>query len=220
MHINNSHTNLFLLAFSVFCTLLLALRMLVTESFFYGFLVWNLFLAIIPYTISSWLYQTHWIRKNSFPLLLFLGIWLLFLPNAPYLITDLMHLRHARSSLSWLDPFMLFAFALNGLLFGILSMQHVFQLIEHKCNRKIATRTLFCIVFLCGFGIYLGRFLRWNSWELFSDPMLLLKDCVYSMLHPAYRVRTWGITLGFGTFLWLLFLSTQKIMITKKASRQ
>lgn len=219
MLLDATKLNRFLLIFSIFCMVLLSFRMLLTESLFYGFLVWNLFLAMVPYGISSWLTHTHWIRKHSFPLLLFLGIWLLFLPNAPYVITDLKHLRYAKSSLSWFDPFMLFAFALNSLLYGVISIQHIFQIAKEIWNRRMAKLLIFFVVFLCGFGIYLGRYLRWNSWEFFTHPFQLIQDCIWSLIHPSYRIRTWGITVGFGSFLWFLFLSTQKIYTTKKASR-
>lgn len=219
MKLQTFKLNQFLVLNSAFCVALLILRVYVTGSLFYSFLVWNLFLAVVPFVISSWLLQTNWLRKHTLPLLLILGFWLLFLPNAPYLITDLMHLRHARSSLSWLDPFMLFAFAWNGLFLGIISLYQVFQILTDKWNIVVAKRLLFLIVFLCGFGIYLGRFQRWNSWELFSDPIILFKDCLQSIFHPEYRTRTWGITLGFGSFLWILFLTVQTFLPIKKASR-
>jgi len=216
---NSSKLNQLLLLNSLFCIALLLLRMYVTESMFYGFLVWNLFLAAIPYLISTGLSKTVWMKKQTFVLVIVLGFWLLFLPNAPYLITDLMHLRHSRSSLPWLDPFMLFAFAWNGLFLGMISMHHVFQLLTEKWNVVIAKRLLFVIVFLCGFGIYLGRYQRWNSWELFSDPIVLLHDCLDSIFNPTRRTRTWGITLGFGFFLWISFLTLQTFLPIQKASR-
>lgn len=219
MILHNYKLNQFLALNSLFCILLLLFRVYVTGSLFYGFLIWNLFLAAIPYFISTALSKTVWLKKQTLVLLVVLGIWLLFLPNAPYLITDLMHLRHAKSSLSWLDPFMLFAFAWNGLILGLLSMHQVFQILTEKWNRTVAKRLLFVVVFLCGFGIYLGRFQRWNSWELFSDPIILLKDCFQSISNPLYRTRTLGITLGFGIFLWVLFLTTTSFFNIKKASR-
>ncbi|MEM6718725.1 MAG: DUF1361 domain-containing protein [Bacteroidota bacterium] len=220
MYIDTFKLNRFLILFSGFCIFLLITRVVITSHFFYSFLVWNLFLAIVPYVISSWLLRTQWIRKHNFPLLIVLGIWLLFLPNAPYIITDLIHLTYSESAWNWLDPFMLFAFALNGLLLGILSLQHIFQVLTDKWNKTTAKRMLFCVVFLCGFGIYLGRFLRWNSWEFFSDPLLFVKECFVSLTHPWYRTRTWGMTLGFGMFLWILFLGIQACMPIKKASRE
>ncbi|MBC8755999.1 DUF1361 domain-containing protein [Kordia sp. YSTF-M3] len=219
MNSNTFKVYQFLLLNGLFCIALLLLRVYVTGSLFYGFLVWNLFLATLPFLISSSLSKTVWLKKQTFPLLLILGIWLLFLPNAPYLITDLMHLRHSLSSLPWLDPFMLFAFAWNGLVLGLLSMHQVYLILTEKWNRTIAKRILFITVFLCGFGIYLGRFQRWNSWELFSDPIILLKDCVDSISNPMYRTRTLGITLSFGFFLWILFLTVENFLPTKKASR-
>ena len=201
-----------------FCGLLLAFRFYMADNLDYMFMVWNLFLAIIPYVLSSWLLQTNWIKKHFFPLFLVLGMWLLFLPNAPYLITDLMHLRNTSSSILWLDHFMLFAFAWTGLLLGAISMHQVFRVLTEKWNMIVAKRMLFLIVFLCGFGIYLGRFQRWNSWELFSDPIILFKDCLRCLSDPKYRTRTWGITLGFGSFLWILFLTIQTFLPIKKAS--
>lgn len=218
MQTYNFKLHRFLALNSIFCILLLFFRVYVTGSLFYGFLIWNLFLAAVPYIISSALSETVWLKKQTLVLFAVLGVWLLFLPNAPYLITDLMHLRHAKSSLSWLDPFMLFAFAWNGLIFGLLSMYQVFQILSDKWNTTVAKRLLFIVVFLCGFGIYLGRFLRWNSWELFSDPIILLKDCANSILNPIYRTRTLGITLSFGTFLWMLFATTLSFFTIKKAS--
>lgn len=217
MHIDISKTHRFLAIFSTFCIALLLARIFIRGSMYYVFLVWNLFLAIIPYAISSWLLQTRWIRKNTLPLCLFLGVWLLFLPNAPYLITDLMHLQYSNSSIIWFDALLLFAFALNGLLLGIFSLQHIFQILMDKWRETTAKRILFCVVFLCGFGIYLGRFLRWNSWELFSDPIQLFRDCFVSVFDPAYRIKTWGITLGFGGFLWMLLLGIQSFIPIKKA---
>lgn len=216
MNINSSKINFILGIQSLFCVALLLLRIYVTGSFFYTFLIWNLFLAAVPYFISSWLNNTVWIKKQALILLCILGFWLLFLPNAPYLITDLMHLRHAKSSLSWLDPFLLFAFALNGLLLGLLSMYQMYKIVVDRWNRKTAKGIMFVFVFLCGFGIYLGRFQRWNSWELFSDPIILLKDCIRCISDPVHRVRTWGITLGFGTFLWILFITMTSFFPIKK----
>lgn len=215
MHLYNFQLHRFLALNSIFCILLLLLRVYITGSLFYGFLIWNLFLAVVPYLISSALAKTVWLKKQLLVLIVVLGIWLLFLPNSPYLITDLMHIQHAKSSLSWLDPFMLFAFAWNGLIFGLLSMHQVYQILSDQWNKTIAKRLLFVVVFLCGFGIYLGRFQRWNSWELFSDPIILLKDCANSILNPIHRTRTLGITLGFGTFLWILFLTTLSFFTMK-----
>ncbi len=200
-----------------FCTVLLIFRFYIAHNLDYLFMVWNLFLAIIPYALSSWLFQTHWIKKQGFPLLLILGFWLLFLPNAPYLITDLIHLRNTATSILWLDLFMLFTFAWTGLLLGAISMHQIFCVLTEKWNVTVAKRILFMIVFLCGFGIYLGRFQRWNSWELFSDPIILLKDCLDSISNPIYRTRTLGITVGFGVFLWILFLTTTSFFSIKKA---
>jgi len=210
----------FLLLNSLFCLALYVLRISITGSIYYGFLIWNLFLAYIPYFISFGISKTHWLKRQSLVLIAVLGVWLLFLPNAPYLITDLMHLQYTTvSKQSWIDPFMLFVFAWNGLFVGLLSMYHFYVIISEKWNRKLAKRFMFFIAFLCGFGIYLGRYLRWNSWEFFSDPFNLLADCLYSIYSPVARVKSLGITVGFGIFLSILFLQIVSFFSTKKNSR-
>ena len=93
-----------LILFSVVTYLL---RVQLTQSFFFGFLLWNLFLAVIPYTISEVL-KIKPLKKATITLSLL--IWLLFLPNAPYLITDFIHLHYLKSTLIWYDLFMLFSF--------------------------------------------------------------------------------------------------------------
>ena len=131
-----------------------------------------------------------------------------------------MHLHRTQTSLLWIDHFMLFAFAWNGLFIGIISMLQVFRILIDKWNLITAKRLLFIIVFLCGFGIYLGRFQRWNSWELFNNPFVLLYDCCRCLIHPEYRGQTWAITLGFGSFLWISFMTAHTLLPIKKASQK
>ena len=104
----------------IFSLFLLMIRVKLNHSFFYLFLVWNLFLAIIPFGITTYLASKTNIKKIS--LTLWFGIWLLFLPNAPYIITDLIHLRVSSDSYLWLDILVVTSFACDGLLLFYLSM--------------------------------------------------------------------------------------------------
>ena len=184
-----------------FALALLVFRIQLTHTYFYLFLVWNLFLAGIPYVISQALRHGRWLQNSK---LLGIGcflIWLLVLPNSPYIITDLVHLHDQASNLRWFDLFLVFVFALNGLVFGLLSLLDMYGILAERYDRTVASYALFKICLLSGFGIYLGRFLRFNSWDIVTKPVTLFHRALFSMKEP----KTWLFTLAFGGFLWILF---------------
>ena len=190
-----------LIILTSFCMLLLMIRIKITHSLFYGFLVWNLFLAFVPFLISSRIKNLNIRITTKLKLISMVFIWLMFLPNAPYIITDFIHLHHSKSILVWLDIFLLFSFSSTGLLLAIISLNDVFKAIKQKWNLKIANIFILFVTFLCGFGIYLGRFIRLNSWDIFTSPITVFKNSVYSFSDA----KTWFVTFGFGSFIWILF---------------
>ena len=197
-----------------FALLLLFIRIQLTDSSFYLFLVWNLFLAGIPFAITQVFKMSS--KLQSLKIVSFLGFtaWLLFLPNSPYIITDLVHLHSDHSSLVWLDLFLVFVFAFNGLLLGLLSMLDMFALIRQHYGSRVAKYTLFKVCLLSGCGIYLGRFLRFNSWDITTKPANLFIQIIQSFKEP----KVWGITFVFGGFLWILFSVLQSVLQLKEAS--
>ncbi|MFI1743641.1 DUF1361 domain-containing protein [Thalassobellus sediminis] len=186
---------------------LLMIRMKLTHSFFYLFLVWNLFLAVIPFAITSYLASSPKLNKIGF--VLWFGVWLLFLPNAPYIITDLMHLRLNRDSFLWLDILVVSAFAFNGLLLFYLSLVDMKNQLKSylNLNESFVNYTITGILFLSAFGVYLGRFLRYNSWELLSNPKYLFVDIINIAVKPIENKEVWLFTMLFGTFLSVGFWS-------------
>ena len=184
----------------IFCLFIVFLRIQLTQSIRYLFLVWNLFLAIIPYLISEVLLK---VKTSKFKLTISLFIWILFLPNAPYIITDFIHFHNLETSMLWYDLFTIFCFALSGLLLGVFSMLNVYKVIQEKWSLKVAENSFPTICFLCGFGIYLGRFLRFNSWDIISSPVNLLIESIQCFGQP----ECWYITLGFGFLQWLIFMN-------------
>jgi len=202
----------------VFALLLLFLRIQLTDSPFYLFLVWNLFLAGIPFAITQLFKMNSKFRSFKIVGFLAFAAWLLFLPNSPYIITDLVHLHSDRSNLVWLDLFLVFVFAFNGLLLGLLSMLDMFTLIRQHYGNRVAKYTLFKVCILCGYGIYLGRFLRFNSWDITTKPATLFYQIAHSLKEP----KVWLITYAFGGFLWILFsvlksvLSLREVQILEK----
>lgn len=198
-------------ALVLFCTFLLLLRVQYTQSLFFSFLLWNLFLAVIPYVISEGIKKY---QPKKFKLYFLLFVWLLFLPNSPYIITDFVHLHHTKSNMLWYDIFMLFSFANTGLLLALISMNDVYKIIRKEYSKLITNRFIISVTLLCGFGVYLGRFLRFNSWDMFTNPLSVIKKSLSSLTNTT----TWFITIGFASLLWFLLLvfrnfSSQKTTI-------
>lgn len=181
----------------VFCVFLQLLRVQYTQSLFFSFLIWNLFLAFIPYSISELLKMAH-LSKTT--LCLSTIPWLLCLPNAPYIITDFVHLHHSKKPMLYYDIFMLFSFATTGLTLGVVSLNTLYQLFLKHYHLRMANRFRVITVILTGFGIYLGRFLRFNTWDIFTQPISLLKQSLNSLTDS----NTWYIILGYALLLYLL----------------
>jgi uncharacterized membrane protein len=175
------------------------IRMKLNQSFFYLFLVWNLFLAVIPYAITTYLRTKETLSKWN--LLIYFCAWLLFLPNAPYIITDLLHLSTSNQYLMWLDVLVVTSFAYNGLILFFLSLLDMESILKSFITDKKRFYVMTFILFLTGFGIYLGRFLRYNSWEIVQNPFALFGDILDILLHPTGHLLACVFTLTFGAFL-------------------
>lgn len=182
-----------------FSIVLLMIRMKLTHSYFYLFLVWNLFLAVIPFAITTYLVSLP--KLNKYIMFLWFGAWLLFLPNAPYIITDLLHLRISDTNLLWLDVLVINAFALNGLILFYYSLLEMKMILSQYLDNKKTGLIIFTIPFLSSFGVYLGRFLRYNSWEILSNPKYLFVDILNIAIQPFENKEAWLFTILFGTFL-------------------
>lgn len=181
--------------------LLLMLRIKFSGSERYLFLVWNLFLAGIPYAISTYIHARNFETKWKVALLF--GLWLLFLPNAPYILTDFIHLSGSRGTLQGYDFVMLSSFSLAGLLLYFLSLGQMRKALTNVFKGKLVALGMPLIPFIVGFGIYLGRFLRWNSWDIIQDPKPLLIDIAQILFQPSHHITSWVITLVFGVSLLL-----------------
>lgn len=188
----------------LWCCLLLAARFFLTSNFRYSFLIWNLFLAAVPLALS--LPLPH-IRRPATRTMMLCG-WLLFFPNAPYVLTDLIHLtphNHGHVPL-WLDLIMLLSFAFVSLWLGFQSLSQVQNWLAQRATVKFAWGTSIAVLLLSGFGVYLGRFLRWNTWDILTRPDRLLGDIFERVFMPWNHLTTWAFSFGFGTLLILAYL--------------
>lgn len=166
------------------------------------FLLWNLALAWIPYLLS--LTAEVLDRRgngrwwNLGPLG---GLFLLFLPNAPYILTDFLHLR-VRPGLPFLaDAATLSTFALAGWILGLLSVGLWSRRVGSRLGEFAARVFVVGCALSCGYGVYLGRFRRWNSWDLLCSPGRVIRDVVTSATSPMAQPRMVAFTLLFSALV-------------------
>ena len=192
-------------ALIAWCCALLAVRVLRSGSFAYSFLVWNLVLAMIP-AVAALLFMRA--RSRAVQVMWFV-IWLLFLPNAPYIVTDFVHL-HARANVPlWFDIALLLSFAGTGLLLGYSSLADVQTVLARRFGHVASWSAAFIALLLSGFGIYLGRFLRLNSWDAVSNPIALASYLGRGAMNPLAHPRTIAVTFVYGIGLVLGYLAYQ-----------
>lgn len=194
-----------------FSCVLLTGRVLATGTLTYLFLPWNLFLAFVPYFITGWMMRNVSLIENKFRFTGLLLTWLLFIPNSFYIITDLYHLTHIDTAPKWFDVLMIFSFAWNGLLCGIISLRRVELFISMQSGKKISVLVILAVMWLCAFGIYIGRYLRYNSWDVLTDPFSLAGEILDMIIHPMTNAYAWGMTMVYGVFMTFVYFTIKKI---------
>lgn len=195
---------------TLFGIALSAFRIFYTGKLMFLGLSWNLFLAFIPYAISNTLMRRiDWIEsKWKFGLMAF--CWLVFIPNSFYIITDLFHLEQRNYIPLWFDLVLIFSFAWNGLLFGILSVRQMEKIWQAKWQGN-ELFFIYPVMLLNALGIYIGRYLRYNSWDVLSNPFDLSEDIIYLLIHPIRNRFDWSMIFCFSVFMTLLYLSFKKL---------
>jgi uncharacterized membrane protein len=183
---NISKQIIYLLGLAIFLSLT---RILLFKSYSLIYILWNLFLATLPFIISYFLLQRFKEKKlPTFLLIIVFLLWLILLPNAPYLVTDLIHIGVVHTVPALYDAVFLFIVAWVGILLTFNSLFYIEQLMRFKYSILKTNVLISVIIFLTSFGIYLGRFLRFNSWDIFINHFSVLKG-------------VWGILSDFLTNL-------------------
>lgn len=185
-------------SFVLFSLALLSYRIIKSESLSYIFLVWNLFLAFIPWWISNILKRKEKLTFIHLPIIL---IWLLFLPNAPYILTDLFHLKPHIGLPLWFDLILVLSFALTGMIVFFKSLKDMLKLLNNRISQFYVTIITPFIFWLVAYGLYLGRYLRFNSWDI-VHPFRLM-NAGFNIL---FEKDTIGFTLIFSVFMWFLYV--------------
>ncbi len=194
-----------LVAVTVLCLGLLVLRAALSGEVRHGFLVWNVFLAWLPVPLAWAALRAHAHGARVGAVVLG-GAWLAFLPNAPYLVTDLIHVRRWPSTVLLYDTVMFGAFAVLGLLLGAAALRPMHRRIDERFGLRGSVPLLGAIGLLTGFGIYLGRVQRWNSWAVLESPLPLAREVWSYVADPLAHPQTVATTVGFGTLFVVSYL--------------
>jgi uncharacterized membrane protein len=196
---------------SAFSMVLVLIRVIMTGSELFLFLPWNLFLAFAPLFISTRLMSRPELVEQRWKFGLLFIAWLLLIPNSFYILTDLFHLKLRDDSNRWFDLTLIFSFAWNGLLMGILSVRQMEKIFVQCFHIRHEWFFLYPVMWLNALGIYIGRYLRFNSWDMITNPFQLLDDILYMVVHPLRNFYPWAMICCFAVFMTLLYLSVKRI---------
>lgn len=181
---------------------MLVVRFISSGTVHYWFLAWNLFLAWLP-VVFAWLLRqnrhlrpfVHWTN------VVYLLLWLGFLPNSFYILSDYVHLSVTNEVTLLYDVVLFGSFAINGMILGLMALLMVHEELLKRVKQQYAHAIIALVLVLCSFAIYLGRYLRWNTWDVLVNPAALLFDVSDRIINPGSYPRTFTTTIIFLVFL-------------------
>lgn len=195
----------------LFSISLVCFRVAYTKQWYFTWLTWNLFLALVPYLLTRFaMRRPQWIESNIRFSLLFVS-WILFLPNTFYIITDLFHLEDRKTVPLWFDLVLIFSFAWNGIQFGAVSIRQMERLLMAKWPNVKEWQFVYPMMALNALGIYIGRFLRYNSWDVVTNPLALAEDVLYLLVHPLRNRFDWSMIVCYAVFMSLIYLAMKRM---------
>lgn len=200
-----SYFNRFLFLFIASVALMVIVRVLFSGNLRYVSMLWNIFLGWIPYSIAGLFAGLQ--KKEKWKQGFIFFSWLIFFPNALYMVTDLVHLNDDSNVPLWYDAFLLFASSFVGIMMAFVSLRKVENYLKVLFNNRTMAFIIPLILFLSSYGVYLGRFERWNSWDIISSPLELSLSVAASILSPLDNYRVWLTTFLFTGIYSLLYFS-------------
>ena len=189
-----------ILYLAILSSVLSLLRAIIWGKLSFLYILWNLLLAIIPFLFSLIMLELH--KKHDLKIPVFIVgfvLWLLFIPNAPYLVTDFIHLGESRVVPVIFDTVLLFSAAFFGMVLFFFSLSHIEELIRSFLPKKWTVAVVLSLIILISFGIYLGRFLRFNSWDVFVNH--------YSLIKNVWKIFSYEAGAGSKVYLFTLMYS-------------
>ena len=183
-------------------------RVLLSNQVSFGFVPWNLFLAWLPYIFSLLMAALHQFRPRWWWAQIIPGaLWLLFLPNAFYIMTDLIHLTHGLPIPIWYDAGLLAITAWTGIFLAVVSLHTVQGIVQSYLGTFLSWGFALVVIGLSGYGVYLGRFLRWNSWDVLSDPLSIAYDSLDPLVNPITNADKIGFMIMYTSLFLVTYLT-------------
>jgi len=192
---------------SAVCFFLVTARVFWTGELHYAFLIWNLFLAWLPLVFALFAAENFRLKSGkSWQFLAAAGGWLLFFPNAPYIFTDVIHLNRGYLHHFWVDLVLILSCALTGLILGFISLFLMQTIVAKMAGRFASWLFIAGVAGLTGVGIFVGRFLRLNSWDVLLKPLALSRGLGHLAANPFAHFGSFALSGLFATFLFITYL--------------
>lgn len=191
------------------------------HDYAFSYLPWNLMLAWVSLCITLWLEHTiHQRLWSSWYALIVTGLWLLLLPNTFYMISDFVHIQEVNRVDLLYDVVMFASFIFNGLFLGLISLYVVHWELARRVSNRMAGTFIGIIIFTCSFAIYIGRELRWNTWDVLTNPSSVLFDVSDRVLNPREHPKAFTTTLSFFVLLGSMYLVLWRIAKVTRQQRE
>jgi len=209
----NDINRLLSLSIAFSCLMVLA-RIVYTGRLTFIFLIWNLFLAWLPYLVTNTMRRRAARMSVGSGFICWFVVWLLLIPNSFYIITDLFHLNNQSivgAVPQWFDLALILSFTWNGLLLGVLSVRQMEKMVKAvwpSCSELIF---VYPIMWLNALGVYVGRWLRFNSWDVVTNPFSLVRDIGAILVHPIQYRFAWAMIMCYSVFMTLIYLTLKKL---------
>ncbi len=191
-----------------FTMILLIIRICYTGSSLYLFYPWNIFLATIPVFFSNLLKKENSINLKT---VTFFICWLLFFPNAPYILTGVFHFEERLPVPPWFDLALVLSGAWTGMVLCIFSLMQIERWLQHFVASRYQNIVMVCIMILGGLGMYMGRYERYNTWDVITEPLSISSFLYTRVIHPFEHVHVWLFTIVFGVFTALIYFTIKAI---------
>lgn len=212
MKIKLSKPHQLIVASIAFTMILLTIRILYTGSLLYLFYPWNIFLATVPVFFSNLLKKQN---KLNWKTICYFMCWLLFFPNAPYILTDIFHFEYRSPVPPWFDLALVLSGAWTGMVLCIVSLIQIERFLQHFIHGRYRTAAMLVLMILGGLGMYMGRYERYNSWDVVTQPGSISSFLYNRIVYPFENVTVWLFTLVFGMFIALIYFSVKTISTPK-----
>jgi uncharacterized membrane protein len=187
----------------------------------FGYLPWNLLLAWVALFVALWLeHILHRSLWSSWYALFVTALWLAFLPNTFYMISDFVHIQETTRVDLLYDVVMFSSFIFNGVILGFLSLAVVHWQLTKRVTSKVSAAIIGLVILLCSFAIYIGRDLRWSTWDIVTNPSSLLVDVSDRVLNPREHPQAFTTTISFFVLLTSVYVILWYVVRISRQQRE